>query len=94
LGENSDDFVFDNQIIAQTVYFNWRIGEISCSARYFPEASSINFARSVKYGLGVLATCISYRLHVYRIRSSSLFDPQGRKLADWERLKHSQTVWK
>lgn len=62
LSENSDDFVFDNQMIAQTVWYGFRIGEISCPTRYFPEASSINFARSVKYGFGVLGTALEYRL--------------------------------
>jgi hypothetical protein len=55
LEENSDDFVFDNQVLCQAVRAGFRIGEISCPARYFPEASSINFRRSVVYGFGVLA---------------------------------------
>jgi len=54
LDSNSDDFVFDNQMLCQAVRAGFRIGEISCPTRYFPEASSINFRRSVKYGLGVL----------------------------------------
>ena len=54
LRENSDDFVFDNQMLAQCVYFGFRIGEVSCPTKYFKEASSINFRRSVQYGLGVL----------------------------------------
>ncbi|MFY9571877.1 MAG: glycosyltransferase family 2 protein, partial [Blastocatellia bacterium] len=56
LEENSDDFVFDNEVLAQVIYFKYRIGEVSCPTRYFAEASSINFPRSVRYGLGVLAT--------------------------------------
>jgi hypothetical protein len=52
--ENSDDFVFDNEFISQTVYAGFKIGEVSCPTKYFDEASSINFSRSVKYGLGVL----------------------------------------
>src|SRR6201996_642332 len=60
--ENSDDFVFDNQMIAQAVMFGFRIGEISCPTKYFEEASSINFRRSVTYGLGVLRTAIDYRV--------------------------------
>lgn len=52
--ENSDDFVFDNEFISQTVYAGFRIGEVSCPTKYFDEASSINFNRSVKYGIGVL----------------------------------------
>lgn len=58
----SDDFVFDNQMIAQTAWFGFKIGEISCPTHYFPEASSINFRRSTIYGLGVLRTAIQYRL--------------------------------
>jgi glycosyltransferase involved in cell wall biosynthesis len=59
--ECSDDFVFDNQMLAQAVWFGFRIGEISCPTKYFPEASSIDFRRSVVYGLGVLGTSIQYR---------------------------------
>ncbi|MCK5706894.1 MAG: glycosyltransferase family 2 protein [Candidatus Aureabacteria bacterium] len=58
--KNSDDFVFDNQFIAQSVFFGFNIGEISCPAKYFEEASSINFKRSVIYGLGVLKTAVEY----------------------------------
>src|SRR5580693_10433542 len=61
--ENSDDFVFDNQMIAQAVMFNFRIGEISCPTKYFAEASSINFKRSVEYGFGVIKTTLSYVAH-------------------------------
>ena len=61
--ENSDDFVFDNQMIAQAVMFGFRIGEISCPTKYFEEASSINFKRSVEYGFGVLATTASFVMH-------------------------------
>lgn len=62
LERNSDDFVFDNQMLAQIVWCGYRIGELSCPTKYFPEASSINFRRSVTYGLGVLGTALSYRL--------------------------------
>jgi glycosyltransferase involved in cell wall biosynthesis len=58
---NSDDFVFDNQILAQTVAGGFSIGEISCPTRYFAEASSISFSRSVRYGLGVLSTSVGFR---------------------------------
>jgi len=78
LDEDSDDFVFDNQVLAQTVAFGFRIGEISCPTKYFPEASSINFARSVTYGLGVLATAVSFRLHRWGLRRSRRFEPRGR----------------
>jgi len=70
----SDDFVFDNQMLAQAVFFGFRIGEISCPTRYFPEASSINFQRSVVYGLGVLGTSLSFRLHQLGLRRSALYD--------------------
>jgi glycosyltransferase involved in cell wall biosynthesis len=59
----SDDFVFDNEILVQAVHHGFRIGEISCPARYFPEASSINLPRSIKYGLGVVRTSTAFRLH-------------------------------
>ncbi len=59
---NSDDFVFDNQMLAQAVAFDFRIGEISCPTRYFPEASSISFRRSIVYGLGVVRTSLEFRL--------------------------------
>jgi hypothetical protein len=58
----SDDFVFDNQMLVQCAQYKFRIGELSCPTKYFPEASSINFRRSVSYGLGVLATAAQFRL--------------------------------
>jgi len=70
---NSDDFVFDNEILAQAVYFNYRIGEISCPARYFAEASSIGFSRSVRYGLGVLKTSLKFRLRRMGVSSFPMF---------------------
>ena len=79
--ENSDDFVFDNQMLAQSVMFGFRIGEISCPTRYFEEASSINFRRSVKYGLGVLLTTASFVAHKAGFLKSPLFDATGRKVA-------------
>jgi hypothetical protein len=60
---NSEDFVFDNQVIVQALAAGARIGEVSCPTRYEPESSSINFSRSVKYGLGVLVTASQYRRH-------------------------------
>jgi glycosyltransferase involved in cell wall biosynthesis len=62
LERDSDDYIFDNQMLSQLIYLDFRVGEISCPARYFAEASSINFRRSVSYGLGVLRTSISFRL--------------------------------
>ena len=79
--ENSDDFVFDNQMIAQAVMFGFPIGEISCPTKYFAEASSINFKRSVKYGFGVLATTLSFAAHKWGIRRSPRYGATGRKLA-------------
>ncbi len=62
LDSNSNDFVFDNQILAQIIALGCAIGEVTCPARYMPEASSINFRRSVRYGLGCLATALRFRL--------------------------------
>ncbi len=73
---NSDDFVFDNEMLAQAVAFGFPIGEISCPTRYFPEASSINFRRSVIYGFGVLGTACKYRLHKWGWRKDPLFLPR------------------
>ena len=78
--ENSDDFVFDNQMIAQAAMFGYRIGEISCPTKYFEEASSINFRRSVKYGLGVLATTISFRAHKWGIIRVARYGTSGRRV--------------
>jgi glycosyltransferase involved in cell wall biosynthesis len=80
--ENSDDFVFDNQMIAQAAMFGFKIGEISCPTKYFEEASSISFRRSVKYGLGVLATTASFVLHKAGIRQVPRFEPGGKKLSN------------
>jgi glycosyltransferase involved in cell wall biosynthesis len=78
--ENSDDFVFDNQMIAQAVMFGFRIGEISCPTKYFREASSINFKRSMKYGFGVLSTTAGFVAHKWGIRHLARFDANGRKI--------------
>lgn len=71
--QNSDDFVFDNEVLAQIKYFNFDVAEISCPTKYFPEASSINFRRSVKYGFGVLWTGIKYVLQRLKIKEFSIF---------------------
>ncbi|RKS00803.1 MULTISPECIES: glycosyltransferase family 2 protein [unclassified Flavobacterium] len=70
---NSDDFVFDNEILAQCCFLKARIGEISCPAKYFEEASSINFQRSLTYGLGVLRVAVSYFFQKTKLASFSLF---------------------
>lgn len=84
LEENSNDFVFDNQVIVQALYFGFQIGEISCPSRYFPEASTISFSRSVKYGMGVLATGLQFRLQKLGVCHFSIFDPNGCRLATTE----------
>lgn len=73
LEKNSDDFVFDNEMLAQAVYFGFRIGEISCPTRYFHDASSINFGRSIQYGIGVLTTTIKFGLQRLGIADCALF---------------------
>src|SRR5271157_5866491 len=78
--ENSDDFVFDNQMLAQCVMFGFRVGEVSCPTKYFPEASSINFRRSVKYGLGVLLTSVQFRLQKIGLGQFRIFNRKGRCL--------------
>ena len=80
LEENSDDFVFDSEMLVQTVWFGFRIGELSCPTRYFKEASSINFRRSVKYGFGVLASIMKYVLGRSRIIKFRIFSREGKKL--------------
>ena len=80
--ENSDDFVFDNQMIAQAVMFGFRIGEISCPTKYFEEASSINFKRSVEYGLGVLSTTFSFAAHKLGLFHWRRFNSNGRKIIE------------
>jgi len=80
LEANSDDFVFDNQLLAQCIFLGARMGEVSCPTRYFPEASSINFRRSTIYGFGVLRTtadCMAARLGLYR---KPIFDFPPRQL--------------
>jgi len=80
--ENSDDFVFDNEMLAQILCFGYRVGEISCPTAYFDEASSIRFWRSVHYGLGVLATSVKFVLQRLGVGRFRIFDPHGRKLLD------------
>jgi glycosyltransferase involved in cell wall biosynthesis len=70
---NSNDFVFDNQILAQIFYADYEIAEITCPTKYFKESSSINFVRSVKYGLGVVKTSLQYRLQKWRMGNFSIF---------------------
>jgi len=71
--KNSDDFVFDNQMLAQIFYAGFEIGEVTCPTKYFEEASSINFSRSVKYGLGVVGVSLGYRLAKWGIRKNNIY---------------------
>ncbi len=70
----SDDFVFDNQMLAQCIHFGFGVGELSCPARYFPEASSINLRRSIAYGIGVLRTSVEFRLRHWRLARPRIFE--------------------
>jgi glycosyltransferase involved in cell wall biosynthesis len=80
LGEDSDDFVFDNQMLAQCLWFGFRVGEVSCPTKYFAEASSINFARSVRYGLGVVDTSLKFVLERAGLARFPMFSAAGRRL--------------
>jgi len=81
LEENSDDFVFDNEMLGQIAYAGHIIGEVTCPTKYFEEASSINFRRSVIYGLGVLRVSLLYRLNKWGVAKSRLFDlDRGKRL--------------
>lgn len=73
LEQNSNDFVFDNQMLAQIIWFGFLIGELTCPTKYFEEASSINFRRSVAYGFGVLKTAVQFRLQKWGVFDSRIF---------------------
>ncbi len=75
LSANSNDFVFDNQMLAQILWFGYTVAEVSCPTKYFAEASSINFRRSVKYGFGCLGTALTFRMARMGVKSSPLFPP-------------------
>jgi len=81
---NSEDFLFDNQMLAQCIYNGYRVGEVSCPTKYFPEASSINFRRSVTYGMGVLKTSLDFRLTRMGLMSAAILkdDPAKRLVPD------------
>ncbi len=82
LEHNSDDFVFDNQMIAQIFNAGFKIGEVSCPTRYFADGSSISFQRSITYGLGVLATSLRYLLHKWSLRKDPLFNTNTQTKTD------------
>ncbi|HET8942125.1 MAG TPA: glycosyltransferase family 2 protein [Rudaea sp.] len=77
LAANSDDFVFDNQMLVQALAFGMRIGEISCPTKYFAEASQISFRRSLRYGMGVLATSVRYRLWKWKLARPRFLSAQA-----------------
>lgn len=81
LNENSNDFLFDNQMLVQSIAFGFRIGEISCPTRYIEESSSINFLRSVTYGVGVLRTSVQFVLARTGVRDYPFLKSSGKKLA-------------
>jgi glycosyltransferase involved in cell wall biosynthesis len=82
LNENDDDFVFDNQMLVQAVYFGFKIAEVTCPTLYFEEASSINFRRSVKYGMGVLGAAMQFRLARLGLQVPAFLRQNGRRLED------------
>ena len=82
LTNNSDDFVFDNEMLAQALFFQYRIGEISCPTSYFPEASSISFRRSVRYGFGVLWTSMRFWLQKKNVAKFRIFDTNAERLGE------------
>jgi len=92
LNECDDDFIFDNEILAQICFWNYKIGEVSCPTKYFEDASSINFERSVKYGLEVLKVSGLYFLAKNRIFSAKIFKKDGRKLDKNDRLFYFSSV--
>ncbi len=82
LGENSDDFVFDNEMLGQITFAGYIIGEVTCPTKYFDEASSINFSRSMKYGMGVLRVSVTYRLCKWGLMKPRIFNFEtGKKLS-------------
>lgn len=81
LENNSDSFVFDNEMLVQIIYFGYRIGEISCPTRYFEGASSVGFGESLRYGVGVVITALRCLLHRLKLIKDPLFDPEGHRLA-------------
>ncbi len=83
LAENRNDFVFDNEMLAQAIHFGFSIGEISCPAHYFDEMSTIRFLPGVKYGVGVLGAATRLVLHRSGVRPSSCFARDGRGLTAW-----------
>lgn len=88
LNECDNDFVFDNEMLAQIAYWGFKTGEISCPTKYFPEASSINFKRSTKYGFGVLGVSLKFMLARLGLHKDKIFDKDGKKLSVGDNLKY------
>ncbi len=78
--ENSDDFIFDNQLLAQAIYFGYRVGEITAPAQYTKESSSINFKKSVIYGIEVIFTSLKFAIQALGLARFSIFSKDGKKL--------------
>ena len=91
LESNSDDFVFDNEMLVQIIYQGFNVGEISCPTRYFEEASSINFSRSIRYGIGVLATSVRYRLQRMGLVRSITFGHRSPAAIEYYREVEAET---
>jgi glycosyltransferase involved in cell wall biosynthesis len=91
LNENDDGFVFDNQMLVQAVHFGFKIAEVTCPTKYFPEASSIGFAKSVRYGLGVLGAAAHFRLMRMGLEAPRFLASDGKKLVE-PQLIHSPTA--
>lgn len=75
--KNSNDFAFDNEFLVQVHFWGFKMGELTCPTKYFPEASSINFRRSVTYGVSCCSTALKYRLQKWGLRHYDLFEPAG-----------------
>ena len=86
LMENSDDYIFDNQVLAQAIYFEFRIGEISCPTRYDADSSSISFGRSMRYGIGVLRTSFQLMFRRAGLKKYAIFNIHGKGLIDYPQM--------
>jgi glycosyltransferase involved in cell wall biosynthesis len=84
LNENAEGFVFDNQMLVQAVHFGFKIAEVTCPTKYFEEASSIGFAKSVRYGMGVLGAAAQFRLAHFGLAKPPFLSAEGKRLGDPE----------
>jgi glycosyltransferase involved in cell wall biosynthesis len=92
LDRNTDDFAFDNEMLAQAIFFGYQVGEISCPTKYFEEASSINFSRSVKYGLEVLSVSLQFRLQRMGLMKSAIFSKEAGDKSGGSSLDYYEAV--